>query len=130
MFSECGVWYEEAQTQTVSATNTAVNPSLEVTTVYVSPKPVSSLSDEVVSLIASAPTFGTVEFTVSGNAYLDYPIMHALETRSDVAVKMNFIDGEQNWVISIPAGCQFSKLLDKDGKIGKDRLISNFGQRR
>ena len=102
------------------------------TTVSVSADP-ASLGDAVYSAqitdsITSAPLGGTVKVAVTDAAYLNGSIVSSLETRSDVSMELSTTHGGVSFVINIPAGCDLRPLMEANGKIGMQKMITLFGR--
>lgn len=81
------------------------------------------------SLVSNTPYGGTLEITVSDDAYLNDAIVASLAARSDVAVKVNVAVGGEQYVIDIPAGYDLASLMGLDGKISIAVLIKLFGKK-
>lgn len=82
------------------------------------------------TLVNNTPYGGTVEITVSDEAYLNDVIVASLATRRDVSVKINVMVGGELYVINIPAGYDLTSLIGligPDGKISIAALIQLFG---
>ena len=113
----------KAQTQAVPVAATlsaTVDPVTMGEAAYVS---------KVTSMIASAPYGGTVELNVTSEAYLTDLIISALETRSDVSLKINVTVNGVPYVLNIPAGFNLRALMGPDGKIDIQKLIDAFGKK-
>ena len=81
------------------------------------------------TLVNNTPYGGTVEITVSDEAYLNDVIVASLATRRDVSVKINVMVGGELYVINIPAGYDLTSLIGPDGKISIAALIQLFGKK-
>ncbi|MBR1909210.1 MAG: hypothetical protein IJ821_01345 [Lachnospiraceae bacterium] len=81
------------------------------------------------TLVNNTPYGGTVEITVSDEAYLNDVIVASLATRSDVSVKINVMVGGELYLINIPAGYDLRYLIGTDGKISIAALIQLFGKK-
>ncbi len=87
----------------------------------------AAYTSKVTSMIAEAPYGGTIEINVTSGAYLNDLIISALETRSDVSLKINVVVDGVPYVLNIPAGFNLRALLGADGKIDLQKLIAAFG---
>jgi hypothetical protein len=122
---------KSSESSSSSNENNLQTQSAPVSTVSATVDPVSmgdaAYVSKVTSMIASAPYGGTVELNVTSTAYLTELIVSALETRSDVSVKINVtIDGVP-YVLNIPAGFNLRALMGADGKIDIQKLLAAFG---
>ncbi len=101
-----------------SESNTALSPVALGDGAYVT---------KFTTLVNNTPYGGTVEITVSDEAYLNDVIVASLATRSDVSVKINVMVGGELYVINIPAGFDLRSLIGLDGKISIAALIQLLG---
>ena len=82
---------------------------------------------KVVELIAGAPYGGVIELSVTDAVFLDNVIVSALETRSDVSVKITVTINGVPVVINIPAGFNLRALMGADGRIDLQKLVAALG---
>ena len=87
----------------------------------------SQLKQAIISNINSTPAGGLVRFEFDRMGCLDRAMLEAFAQKSNIEMQVRFPFGNKNFSVTIPAGFDINKLLDKNGYCGFLRLLSFLG---